>query len=77
VGEFSWVGLKPPATSFEAIAQLRYRHKGVRVKVTVDQPGIAQAKFLDQWSTVSPGQAAVFYDLNNKEVLGGGRIQSS
>jgi tRNA U34 2-thiouridine synthase MnmA/TrmU len=24
---------------------------------------------------VSPGQAAVFYDLKNEEVLGGGRIE--
>jgi tRNA U34 2-thiouridine synthase MnmA/TrmU len=28
----------------------------------------------DDWAAVSPGQAAVMYDLENEELLAGGRI---
>jgi tRNA-specific 2-thiouridylase len=60
---------------FEAIAQLRHRHKGVLVALEYD-PSTDEvvATFKNESSTVSPGQAAVFYDLNSEEVLGGGRI---
>ena len=59
--------------SFECIVQLRHRHAGVPASVTVSD-GIATISFLDEWSTVSPGQAAVFYSKDNEEVLGGGTI---
>ena len=59
---------------FDCIAQLRYRHAGVPVKVKVDSKDSCQVFFDGDWSTVSPGQAAVFYDQSNSEVLGGGRI---
>ncbi len=65
---------KDKIQEFECIAQLRHRHAGVRVRVKVLDNGVAEVSFLDEWSTVSPGQAAVFYDLKNEEVLGGGRI---
>jgi len=62
----------------EAIAQVRHRHKGVPVKILISPSGFAQVKFISEWCTVSPGQAAVFYDLtSNSEVLGGGRITLS
>jgi tRNA U34 2-thiouridine synthase MnmA/TrmU len=28
----------------------------------------------DEWAAISPGQAAVVYDLQNEELLAGGRI---
>jgi tRNA-specific 2-thiouridylase len=56
------------------IAQLRYRHEGIPVKLTFISKDRVRATFEESWSTVSPGQAAVFYDLENREVLGGGRI---
>ncbi len=59
----------------DALVQVRHRHKGVRVKVRIEQ-GRAVARFVDGWAALSPGQAAVFYDLDNREVLGGGRICS-
>lgn len=59
---------------FEAICQMRYRHHGVPVKVKVISSDRALVRFQNEWSSVSPGQAAVFYDLANREVLGGGRI---
>lgn len=58
---------------FECLAQLRYRHRGVPVRVTKFQ-NILKVFFKEDWSAVSPGQFAVFYDENNEEVLGGGRI---
>jgi tRNA-specific 2-thiouridylase len=76
VNDLNWIS--PPistgqTTEFRALAQLRHRHRGVEVAVTVEA-GIARCSFVNDWSTVSPGQAAVFYDLTNTEVLGGGRI---
>ncbi|MEZ4755110.1 MAG: tRNA 2-thiouridine(34) synthase MnmA, partial [Bdellovibrionota bacterium] len=58
---------------FQAIAQLRHRHKGVLVNVKVSNR-VAICEYADKFSIASPGQACVFYDLENTEVLGGGRI---
>jgi tRNA-specific 2-thiouridylase len=58
-----------------AIAQLRHRHEGTAVQLTIGIDGNAKAVFTDTWATVSPGQSAVFYDLNNEVVLGGGIIR--
>jgi len=81
VGEINWVNpdLRQKSSTaqpftFEAIAQLRHRHAGVPVAVSVLASGEVSASFIDSWSTVSPGQAAVFYDQENREVLGGGRL---
>ncbi len=78
VQEINWVA---PAFSrgklerpFRAIAQIRYRHAGLPVEVLPYTEDTVKVRFLEEWSTVSPGQAAVFYDMENKEVLGGGRI---
>lgn len=73
VGQLNWVTPEPPQASFECVAQLRSRHEGTRVAVTLSG-GTAVVNFIDEWTHVSPGQAAVFYDLSNQEVLGGGRI---
>ena len=61
--------------------KLRYRHQGVVCEIKSLANGRAHIKFIDDWSTVSPGQAAVFYDLNSDpegdiQVLGGGTISS-
>ncbi|RME60977.1 MAG: tRNA 2-thiouridine(34) synthase MnmA [Candidatus Dadabacteria bacterium] len=62
-------------TPFEAIAQVRYRHSGVKVTVYPKENGEkAVVYFKDTYAVASPGQSAVFYDLENKEVLGGGII---
>lgn len=58
----------------EVVVQVRSRHEGTRARLTVSEKGTAQISWIDDWVPVSPGQAAVFYDLNNEEVLGGGRI---
>ncbi len=68
--------LKAKTRSIEGFAQLRHRHPGVKVKVDIDyESSTAHATFLDDWTTVTPGQAAVIYDLQNEEVLCGGTIK--
>lgn len=63
---------------FRCIAQLRHRHKGIEVSIKAvagcEASTRIKVSFCSEWSTVSPGQACVFYDLNNIEVLGGGKI---
>ncbi len=51
----------------EALARVRYRHKGVRALATGDS-----LEFLDSAGAVAPGQVAVLYD--GDRVLGGGTI---
>ncbi len=66
-----------------ALVKLRYRHEGVLCDIhpVYDEKGDlsnkARLSFVDGWSPVSPGQAAVFYadeaqDDGAREVLGGG-----
>lgn len=82
VSECSWVNPEivsrlstEDGVEFDAIAQLRHRHAGVRVRVSARRSSL-EARFSSDWATVSPGQAAVFYDLGNTEVLGGGKISA-
>lgn len=85
VNEINWIQPKvveqiqsahSSAAAFECIAQLRYRHAGSRVQLKFAESGELVAHFIgEDWSVVSPGQAAVFYDLKNQEVLGGAKIQ--
>lgn len=64
-------GLKSATT---CIAQLRHRHRGVPVRIEPIDASTVRVIFTGESSTVSPGQAAVFYDESNQEVLGGGKI---
>ncbi len=83
VGEVHWVapelvqtgGQSNMPREFDSIVQVRSRHRGVRAKVRVDSSGSCRVSWIDDWAAVAPGQAAVFYDLCNEEVLGGGRIE--
>ena len=81
IGEVTWVlgGLASQIRTLGALevrVQVRHRHRAVRVRLTLehDSSDRLRATFLDEPATVAPGQAAVFYDLDDKEVLGGGRI---
>lgn len=59
---------------FSAIAQVRSRHQGALAQVRVLSPDQVEVSFTGEPATISPGQAAVFYDLRDEELLGGGRI---
>ena len=58
----------------EVVVQVRSRHAGVRATMRVIDADTCQFFWHDEWAAVSPGQAAVAYDLNNEELLAGGRI---
>jgi len=58
------------------VAQVRSRHRGVPATLSVTSPSTASVSWGSEWAPVSPGQAAVLYDLSNTEVLGGGRISA-
>lgn len=79
VSEMNWLRTDLGGGTFpfelECLVQVRSRHRGIRAKVTVHEANEATVNWIEEWSAVSPGQAAVFYSLDNEEVYGGGRIQ--
>jgi len=79
VREVNWISGVVPAEPFESLVKLRYRNKGVVCQVTPVGSSAASLRFVNEWTAVSPGQAAVFYRLSpdsegDFEVLGGGTI---
>jgi len=77
VAEVNW--LVPPErvllNEMGCIAQMRYRHAGVPVRVEAsEREGCYRVIFLERGSAVSPGQSCVFFDKENERVLGGGKI---
>jgi tRNA-specific 2-thiouridylase len=71
VGEATWLRDVPEA--FEAIAQIRSMHAGVRASVRTAGPGRFELRLHAPVDAAAPGQAAVLYD--GPVVLGGGLIE--
>jgi len=69
----NWL-IPPPAGEIEAVAVIRYRHPGVRARITPRGEGEVQVAFATPQSAVAPGQAVVLYDRDR--VLGGGWIEA-
>jgi tRNA-specific 2-thiouridylase len=69
----NWL-ITPPAGAIEAAAVIRYRHPGVRARITPRGDGSVQVAFATPQSAVAPGQAVVFFD--GDRVLGGGWIEA-
>jgi len=69
----NWL-IPPPAGEIEAAAVIRYRHPGVRARITPRGDGSVQVAFETPQSAVAPGQAVAFYD--GDRVLGGGWIEA-
>ena len=79
VGEVNWISGVVPGQPFRSRVKLRYRHDGILCEVHPTPEGSAEVRFLEGWTAVSPGQAAVFYREHDEtdgavEVIGGGRI---
>ena len=82
VKEMHWVNpqlikrIEAGETGFEVdvIVQVRSRHRGVRARMKVVDKDTCTFTWHDEWAAISPGQAAVVYDLDNEELLAGGRI---
>ncbi len=71
--QMNWL-CEPPTGELEALAVIRYRHPGVRARITLLGPGDVQVKFATPQAAVAPGQAVAFYDRDR--VLGGGWIEA-
>lgn len=81
VENINWIsGQAPSSQALRALVKLRYRHQGVLCDIypnNTPENQSARVVFLNDWTPVSPGQAAVFYTPTPQtpsEVLGGGRI---
>jgi tRNA-uridine 2-sulfurtransferase len=70
--KLNWL-IDPPTGAFEAVAVIRYRHRGVRALIT-PREDMVRVEFADPQSAVAPGQAVVLY--NGERVLGGGWIEA-
>jgi tRNA-specific 2-thiouridylase len=81
VSALSWTDpeFAAAAHGLNCLVQLRHRHQPVPIRISVEasQPNALTARFTANPGLVAPGQAAVFYDLENETVLGGGMIESS
>lgn len=72
VGKLNWFEEELPQEG-EYLVQLRYRSKALPCKVQFKE-GIAEVELLEEATSITPGQSAVFY-LEDR-VLGGGVILS-
>ena len=92
VFDINWISGKPPVDAVRSLVKLRYRSEPVLCEIrpsrsTIDansandarSTGNATLHFVNNWTAVSPGQAAVFYSTEpdsegDYQVLGGGTI---
>jgi tRNA-specific 2-thiouridylase len=67
---------RPPGKKFEALVQIRSRHRPALARVTLGpNEGRAEAVFLEPQPAVTPGQAAALYD--GDVLMGGGWIEAA
>ena len=71
--EVNWL-IDPPTGPIHCLAKIRYRHNPVPAAVTPAGTG-AIVRFAEPQTSVTPGQAVVFYD--GDKVLGGGWIDAA
>jgi tRNA-specific 2-thiouridylase len=71
--QMNWL-IDPPSGELEAVAVIRYRHPGVRARITPLDDARARVVFAAPQSAVAPGQAVAFY--HGDRVLGGGWIEA-
>lgn len=69
----NWL-IPPPTGEIEAVAVIRYRHPGVRARITPRGEGEVKVAFATPQSAVAPGQAVAFY--HGDRLLGGGWIEA-
>ena len=70
--DVNWVSVPEPSGEIGVVVKIRYRHCGEDAVVKSIGPGRIKAAFNKAVKSVTPGQAAVFYDGDT--VLGGGWI---
>ncbi|AII44017.1 thiouridylase [Synechococcus sp. KORDI-100] len=82
VGAVNWISIEPPSDSISVEVQIRYRSAPVVAQLTPAEPNDndrqrsrphrCRLEFAEEQFSITPGQAAVFYD--GETVLGGGLI---
>ncbi len=70
----NWMGLAGLSEPRRAFVQIRHRHRAGAAMIHPDGDGGVRVEFDEPQQAVSPGQAAVFYD-EDERVLGGGWIE--
>lgn len=73
VGRVNWVSIAAPQTPISAAVQVRYRSTPVPVTVIPLENQRVRIVFAEPQFSITPGQAAVWYD--GEKVLGGGIIE--
>jgi tRNA-uridine 2-sulfurtransferase len=73
INQINWVSLAPTKEPFTAEVQIRYRSEPAPAKITPLSSDRAQIIFDEPQFSITPGQAAVWYDSDR--VLGGGLIE--
>jgi len=61
-------------SSFNAMVKIRYNSSAQEAEIFVSGEKTVHIKFKEPKSAITPGQSAVFYDLNNEYVIAGGII---
>jgi len=84
VGAVNWLSVDPPASPRLVMAQVRYRSQPEPALLTPvaataedeasERPHRCRLEFVEEQFSLTPGQAAVFYD--GEVLLGGGLIQA-
>ena len=70
--DVNWVSSKQPDSTFKCVAKFRYRQQDKKVTVEMTSATTCRVMFDEPQSSVTPGQAVVFYD--GEVCLGGGTI---
>jgi len=70
--DINFISGKPPSKEFTADIKIRYSSPGVPAKVVLEKDNKAIVYFDKKVNSVTPGQSAVFYDVDI--LLGGGII---
>jgi len=73
VQQVNWVSIAVPTAPIRATVQIRYRSLAVPATVIPLEPNHVRIVFDDPQSSITPGQAAVWYD--GDVLLGGGVIE--
>jgi tRNA-specific 2-thiouridylase len=79
-GDLAWTAGDPPPLPRRIRARIRYRHREAAawLRATGGAEGRARVEFDEAQSAITPGQAVVFYDLADEDLLlGGGTILSA
>jgi tRNA-specific 2-thiouridylase len=72
-GGMNWISFPALEGETEAVVQIRHRHPGAPAVISPLEEGRVRVYFHSPQKSVTPGQAAVFYQ--GDEVLGGGWIE--